>query len=132
MARFRRRMRRAYRGARSSFRRSRRRSRAEGGSSFLSLITAGLYGAVRGDLANMAQPLTNQFKAVVPQLGEYTDEVLLGSGALVLGKFMPQFRKYTKTIADIEAYRIGATMRGSLGSSSTSSSGNLWDGGSSN
>ena len=114
-----RRFRKAYRRIGRAFRKGRRSHRGTGGLNTTDLITVAVYGGfARPYIANAAAPVINKIPA-----GQYSDNVALGGGAYLLGKFMPSMKKYTKGIilseVFIAASKAGSGMSGSGSSSST-------------
>lgn len=67
------------------------------------------YGIVRTKLANVADPVL----AKIPG-GEYADEVGLGLMAWLIGKKFKATRKFSESILDVENYRVGELMAGSI------------------
>jgi len=83
------------------------------------VVPAAAYGAGRQYLVNLAKPLTN----MVP-LGNYADEVVLGTAAyFVAKKNMFGLRKVAMAALTIEAASAGSQLIGGMGAPSGSSVG---------
>jgi hypothetical protein len=96
----------------SRFRSFKKRSR-HGGSSenlMVTMLAAGAYGASRPMIENWIQPVTSK----IPVVGNYADEVALGTVGYLLAKGKMPFlkgkaaRSVGKAVVIIEAARIGS------------------------
>jgi len=112
MARFKKR---AKARSRSSFGRKARRSGSSGSNPMNVIIPAAAYGAARGYLSNLAQPITSK----IP-LGNYADEALFGVLGYYLAKKNPMgLKNVGMAMLTVEAASLGNQLIGSVGTSQT-------------
>jgi len=83
----------------------------------MKLAGAAAYGGLRSKVSDMLVPLSSKIPA-----GEYADEIACGIAAWALGKFVPAARPITDAALVIEASRIGATLAGNMGGSTSTAS----------